>query len=596
MYFITYFAFSSYAIFGRIPAFALMVLFTVVTVAESLRYNRVIIAHIGLVGAYAVPFLLSDGSGKAYILFTYMAIINAGILFIAFKRYWKSLWYSSIAFTILICFGWLIHRAIPDTTYYGLIYFPLFFAIHLGVYLAFKLYREIPYTTKDHWILYLNSGLYFIAIMFVADEYKHGPLLLTLAWIVIHACIGYGLYRKEQYKELAHQFFGMAFAFLAVLVTVQWDDEWTTIGWALQALMLAALASRTGHAVYRNLFQGIMILTMGSMLYDWSVYYSNSWTGQASRLFPAVTNVHFTANLMSTLLVLASTTIIFKNEALRNTHTSWKHVVLIISTGLAAVISVYGTFYNEILHYWSKMIYGDNWSYSETGNYASINQMLIHYREVWLLNYSLIFAAVLSWLLHRWNANRLVLQVSFIFNLIVLVSFLFVGLYHLSNLRLDYMNQVPYSSHWNLTLRYVSYALIALALWSTHRIAVSAFDKNGRKVFDFALHITCLWLLSSELLHWRELNNSAAADKTGLSILWGAYSLFLIAIGIIQKKSYLRIAALVWLGVTLIKLFFYDLSELNTLSKTIVMVILGVVLLIISFLYNKYKTKIFVDE
>lgn len=45
-------------------------------------------------------------------------------------------------------------------------------------------------------------------------------------------------------------------------------------------------------------------------------------------------------------------------------------------------------------------------------------------------------------------------------------------------------------------------------------------------------------------------------------------------------------------AITLIKLFFYDIAHLNTISKTIVFVSLGILLLIISFLYNKNKNKI----
>jgi len=51
--------------------------------------------------------------------------------------------------------------------------------------------------------------------------------------------------------------------------------------------------------------------------------------------------------------------------------------------------------------------------------------------------------------------------------------------------------------------------------------------------------------------------------------------------------------AIALFGVTLIKLFFYDISHLDTISKTIVFVTLGILLLIISFLYNKYKSLIF---
>ncbi|MDP2362548.1 MAG: DUF2339 domain-containing protein, partial [Ignavibacteria bacterium] len=82
MYFITFFAYSFYGLIPELLTFILMVLFTAFTVLASINYNKQIIAHIGLVGAYCVPILLSDGSGRVEILFSYMAIINVGILII----------------------------------------------------------------------------------------------------------------------------------------------------------------------------------------------------------------------------------------------------------------------------------------------------------------------------------------------------------------------------------------------------------------------------------------------------------------------------------------------------------------------------------
>ena len=83
--------------------------------------------------------------------------------------------------------------------------------------------------------------------------------------------------------------------------------------------------------------------------------------------------------------------------------------------------------------------------------------------------------------------------------------------------------------------------------------------------------------------------------KLALSILWGVYSLLLIVLGIWKKLKHLRIGAIILFGVTLVKLFFYDIAHLDTIAKTIVFVSLGVLLLIISFLYNKYKD-IIADE
>jgi uncharacterized membrane protein len=87
-------------------------------------------------------------------------------------------------------------------------------------------------------------------------------------------------------------------------------------------------------------------------------------------------------------------------------------------------------------------------------------------------------------------------------------------------------------------------------------------------------------------MHFAGAENSY---KLGLSILWGFYSLFLIVLGIWKNKKYLRIGAIILFSVTLLKLFLYDIAHLETIAKTVVFVSLGILLLIISFLYNKYK-------
>jgi uncharacterized membrane protein len=75
--------------------------------------------------------------------------------------------------------------------------------------------------------------------------------------------------------------------------------------------------------------------------------------------------------------------------------------------------------------------------------------------------------------------------------------------------------------------------------------------------------------------------------------LWGVYALALIAYGIARAKKHLRVGAIVLLGITLLKVFFYDAADLDTIPKTILFVTLGTTLLIASFLYNRYKAIIF---
>ena len=106
LYFITFAAYSFYGLFPQSVAFGTMAILTVFAVIASLNYDKPVIAHLGLVGAYAVPFLLGDGSGKVAVLFSYMAIINTGILVLSFKKEWKSLFYTAFSLTWIIFISW----------------------------------------------------------------------------------------------------------------------------------------------------------------------------------------------------------------------------------------------------------------------------------------------------------------------------------------------------------------------------------------------------------------------------------------------------------------------------------------------------------
>jgi uncharacterized membrane protein len=150
LYFITYAAFSYYSLIPQSLTFALMVIFTIFTVIAAIKYNKQVIAHIGLVGAYAIPFLLSDGSGKVAILFSYMAIINIGILVIAFNKYWKSLFYASFALTWIIFLGWRIPLA-NELSYLkiSLLFSGIYFVTFYITNLAYKVIKKETFKISD---------------------------------------------------------------------------------------------------------------------------------------------------------------------------------------------------------------------------------------------------------------------------------------------------------------------------------------------------------------------------------------------------------------------------------------------------------------
>jgi uncharacterized membrane protein len=77
--------------------------------------------------------------------------------------------------------------------------------------------------------------------------------------------------------------------------------------------------------------------------------------------------------------------------------------------------------------------------------------------------------------------------------------------------------------------------------------------------------------------------------KTGLPVLWGVASFALMWLGMHYKTRVLRIISLTLFTITLVKLFVFDIENIPPAGKIAAFFCLGVLLLIISFMYQKVK-------
>jgi uncharacterized membrane protein len=84
--------------------------------------------------------------------------------------------------------------------------------------------------------------------------------------------------------------------------------------------------------------------------------------------------------------------------------------------------------------------------------------------------------------------------------------------------------------------------------------------------------------------------------KTALPVLWGLSSFALMWLGMHYKTRVLRIISLTLFTVTLVKLFAFDIQNIPAGGKIAAFFCLGVLLLIISFMYQKVKNIIADDE
>jgi Predicted membrane protein (DUF2339) len=109
-------------------------------------------------------------------------------------------------------------------------------------------------------------------------------------------------------------------------------------------------------------------------------------------------------------------------------------------------------------------------------------------------------------------------------------------------------------------------------------------------------HFVMLWILGLEVAGWVDRNVSAtdqASVKTvAISVLMGLYAVMLVTLGVAARAAIHRVAGLALVGVVVGKLYLIDVWELSRVFRIAAFLALGVLLLVVSYLYSRFRPSI----
>jgi uncharacterized membrane protein len=83
------------------------------------------------------------------------------------------------------------------------------------------------------------------------------------------------------------------------------------------------------------------------------------------------------------------------------------------------------------------------------------------------------------------------------------------------------------------------------------------------------------------------LRNLALAKQLSLSVVWGLYASGLLIAGRVRRLRLLRVMGLALLSLTTLKVFIWDLSSLDRVYRIISFIMLGAILLVVSYFYQR---------
>jgi uncharacterized membrane protein len=240
--------FAAYDFYSLIPqgaAFGFMALVTAATVFFALRYDSLTIAFVALIGGFLTPALVGSGENRPVALFTYLLILDAGVLALALYKEWRSINFFSLFFSYVWFLGWFITFYSRDQLDIAFTFLTLFFVMF--AMLAFVRNILTLKTTEflDGAVIITNALIYFPFALAVLKPYETWHGIFSLAVAALYLGLGTMAYRRNPGdRKLLFLFLSLAVTALVIAVPLQLHKGWVTIAWATEALALWYIGHR----------------------------------------------------------------------------------------------------------------------------------------------------------------------------------------------------------------------------------------------------------------------------------------------------------------------------------------------------------------
>lgn len=247
MMLVTFGAFQRFHLIPSGLAFSLLLALTVFTCVLAVLQNAVWLAAFGIAGGFAAPILVSTGQGSHVGLFSYYALLNAGVLAIALKRSWRLLNLLGFGFTFAVGTAWGALRYSPDNFLTSQGFLVLFFLSYVAIALAYAA-RQAPKLKHyvDATIVFGTPILAFGLQVGLVKDKPFGLALSALALGLFYTGLASLLWRRRggNHKMLVDAFLAMGIVFGTLALPFALDDRWTSGAWALEGAALVWIGLR----------------------------------------------------------------------------------------------------------------------------------------------------------------------------------------------------------------------------------------------------------------------------------------------------------------------------------------------------------------
>lgn len=283
LYFASFAAFQIYHLLSQPLAFGLMILTTALAGTLSLVYDTKWLALLGLIGGFVTPILLSTGQDNQVVLMTYLTILNAGILSIAFFKEWRVLNYLGFFFTWVLFTGWYCEYYVEERFWSTTVFLNVFFLTYAFVPFACHVMGKRDDRLIDIGMITLNSFIAFAYSFAMIEAYfsTEAVSIVSVAYAAIFLWMAQMAYRHNRARPGTFVvMIAKGTLFLVLTIPILFSRHWITFFWAIQAVVLLWAALKLQHRLLYGGFAVLLAVTLVKFfVYDYPEVFHLRWPG-----------------------------------------------------------------------------------------------------------------------------------------------------------------------------------------------------------------------------------------------------------------------------------------------------------------------------
>jgi hypothetical protein len=620
----------------------LLSLVVIFAVLFSLKENSQIIAAESFFLGY-ITSLLSNDFGTMTLV--YGLILTIGLITVVSYKKWSIIGIGGVVASYGMFLLWLVDNQ-KSFMYSSFILISYFVAFTIQ---SLFLMKKKGIFGQNIATILINSASFFILYFLLLDHfYPQYTGLLALALSVFYLVIYYvsQVIREEKYV-VTHLY--LALLYITITIPLQLNSEWITIVWALEALLLTIMYLKFN---VKTLKIGSYVVggvtALKTICYDLNYLDKLDFANimNSTRLFSFLVTIvcfYFIYKLLKDKLLKKDSfvPILYSWFAtgfllliviieLMDNYSVWVSVILSV---LALIYMLVSSIDKKEMSYQSlvisailiiKVLFYDSWSLagftssdllSSTRFFAFAIAILAFYAIIWCLEHrktglekykfiltniysytGFIFLFVLImvemedfWMTVGWSALALVFMLissvkrkemayqSLAVSVILFIKVLFYDSWNLAGFTAS--DLLASARFFAFVITILIFYIISWCL-ENKKTVLEKYKIILANVYSYAGAILLFVLIMVEM------------EDFWMSVGWSILALVIMLSGFVFGKKHLRMQGMIIFAITIAKVFLYDTRNLDTIYRTVSYIVLGVILLLVSFIYTKYKEKL----